>query len=403
MKSRLIFGPVVISDPVLQCPITVAAGRVLPVRTDQPPIFVSGWGVTEEAAAANCELEADETFFSQMAPPGRIRRAREDELQGPAVTPPALSLFSEQQYRARRRLNLQLDERQRIPAPWKNSRKLDWIESNARLSSRQCWVPAGLCLLGDDKDRASLPAPDSTGLAIGSSLEDAVIRGFLEVVERDATAIWWYNKLELPRIDIPSTGNDLVEKYEAWSRAQGRVLSLLHLTLDIPVPVIAAISRDGDGRRPALGFAAGRSVSHAAQRAVGELAQCEANLALLKIHLERAGWESFTPQARKLYNWHLETDIGEHRFLYGSPELPAPSNELELDWPSCLQLCRSHGLDLLAVDLTHRDGPPLARVFIPGLRSTLPRWGEGRLQDVPVKLGFRQSGADTAYCPDFPL
>ena len=330
MKSRLIFGPVVISDPVLQCPVTVAAGRVLPVRTDRPPIFVSGWGVTEEAAAANCELEADETFFSQMAPPGRIRRARADELQGPAVGPPALALFSEQQFRARRRLNAQLDERQRIPAPWDSSRKLDWIECDAHFSSRQCWVPAGLCLLGHDTDRTSLPVPDSTGLAIGSSFEDAVIRGFLEVVERDATAIWWYNQLELPRIDIPSIGNDLVGKYGAWSQAQGRVLRLLHLTLDIPVPVVAAISSDVDGKKPALGFAAGRSVSQAAQRAVGELAQCEANLVLLKIYLERAGWESFTPQARKLYKWHLETDIGEHRFLCGSLELAAPSNELNL-------------------------------------------------------------------------
>lgn len=404
MKSRLVFGPVVITDPAVKCPVTVAAGRVLPVRTDRPPIFVSGWGASEAAASANCELEADETFFAQLAPPGRVRRARVAELQGHVLEPPLLVHFSGQQYRNRRRINSQLDERHRIPAPWHSSRRLDWIESDARFSSRQCWVPAGLCLLGHDKDRTYLPAADSTGLAVGSTLEDAVVRGFLEVVERDATAIWWYNELDLPRIALTGPGNDVVASYSAWSRTQGRVLRLLYLTLDIPVPVVAAISSDANGRNPALGFAAGRSTSQAAQRAVGELAQCEANLALLKIHLVRAGWEGFTPQARKLYEWHLETEIIQHPFLAGSTRSTDPSQEeLQLDGPACLRMCRDHGMEMVAVDLTHRDGPPLARVFVPGLRQTMPRLGEGRLHDVPVKMGFRRSGEGTTYRSTFPL
>ena len=38
------------------------------------------------------------------------------------------------------------------------------------------------------------PWADSNGNAAGSSPEDAVVQGFLELVERDAVALWWYNR-----------------------------------------------------------------------------------------------------------------------------------------------------------------------------------------------------------------
>ena len=36
---------------------------------------------------------------------------------------------------------------------------------------------------------------DSNGCAAGNTLEEAIVQGFLELVERDAYAIWWYNRL----------------------------------------------------------------------------------------------------------------------------------------------------------------------------------------------------------------
>lgn len=119
---------------------------------------------------------------------------------------------------------------------------------------------------------------------------------------------------------------------------------------------------------PPLGFEAGQSVCEAPRRVVGELAQCEANLALLKIHLDKSGLDSFTPQARKLYKWHRETVIGEHGLMRASTAVTVPPQQLRPDWLRRLQLCREHGLDVLAVDLTHRDAAPGARA---GHRTSL--------------------------------
>jgi thiazole/oxazole-forming peptide maturase SagD family component len=34
---------------------------------------------------------------------------------------------------------------------------------------------------------------NSNGLAAGSNLEEAILHGYLELIERDSVAVWWYN------------------------------------------------------------------------------------------------------------------------------------------------------------------------------------------------------------------
>ena len=38
---------------------------------------------------------------------------------------------------------------------------------------------------------------DSNGNAAGSSLEEAIVQGFMELVERDCIALWWYSHTNL--------------------------------------------------------------------------------------------------------------------------------------------------------------------------------------------------------------
>ncbi|TIU99128.1 MAG: hypothetical protein E5W09_09665 [Mesorhizobium sp.] len=388
-RSTLLYGPVMISDPALGCPLTVAAGRVRTAREgDETSRFVSGWGATFEEAAQGCLREADETYFAQVVPEERILRASADETVGRLIEPPTLTLFSEAQYRGRLGWNRHVDDRHRVPNRWTRSRPLGWIKSDGWLGAGEAWLPAGLCFLGypHDKEEAGLPVSDSNGLAIGTSLEDAVIRAFGEVVERDATAIWWYNRLILPRIDLPSLADGLVSRYAEWLRTRDRELRLLHLTLDLPIPVVAAISNHVRGDAPAVGFAAGASWSQAARRAVGELAQCEANLALLDERARRFGISDFTVGALHLYRWHCEANIRHLPHLSGGPVTSVLPNISKLDCNTCVEMCRERKLELFVVILRQHDEWPLVRVFVPGLRPTKPRFASGRLYDVPTRL-----------------
>ena len=49
----------------------------------------------------------------------------------------------------------------------------------------------------------------------------------------------------------------------------------------------------------------------------------------------------------------------------------------------------AHGMELLVLDQTRADvGMPAVKVLVPGLRHFWPRFGPGRLYDVPVALGW---------------
>ena len=51
---------------------------------------------------------------------------------------------------------------------------------------------------------------DSNGCAAGNTREEAIVQGFLELVERDSYAIWWYNRLKRPDVNLDKFNNSYV-------------------------------------------------------------------------------------------------------------------------------------------------------------------------------------------------
>ena len=67
------------------------------------------------------------------------------------------------------------------------------------------YLPTAFCYFGSPDDpAAAFCGADSNGNAAGSSPEDAVLQGFFELVERDSVALWWYNRLRRPAVDLAS-------------------------------------------------------------------------------------------------------------------------------------------------------------------------------------------------------
>ena len=55
-----------------------------------------------------------------------------------------------------------------------------------------------------------------------------------------------------------------------------------------------------------------------------------------------------------------------------------------------VERARRAGLDTIVVDLSRADVDlAVAKVVVPGLRHFWPRFGPGRLYDVPVAMGWR--------------
>ncbi len=373
------------------CPVAVAAARVPAIRPgDVTRRYASGWGATVDEAAESCTLEVAERLSVQVFGDEPIRRAAWDDLGETAISPREIMLIGEEQYASLDSEAVHRPHAVEMPCRWHPGMALDWIQAAARLSTAVCWLPAGLCFLGHVADRAAglLPA-DTNGVAAGASLEDAAVRAFIELAERDAVAIWWYNRLLRPRLDPADLGEALVTAFGHWSTQRGRPLTLYDLSHDCGVRVIAAMTHDAQGGRIALGFGAGGGTAEAARHAVGELAQFECNVALIERRVAARGDRELTPEALSLLRWWRNAVIGGHPHLGASAFHPPPNNVPHLEIDACHAVCARLGLPFLALNLTRPSiGTPIVRVIVPGLRSTQPRLALGRLYQVPVQLGW---------------
>jgi thiazole/oxazole-forming peptide maturase SagD family component len=385
------------------CPVLVSVCRVSAVREDDDTVrYASGRGETPDEAIERCALERAERTSAQFHGDEQMVRATPTMMDRPAVLPPDIMLFSEAQYASH------AAERQRNPYPddfpgrWSDALPVDWVKATAAISSAEAWLPAGLCYLGHGRDRAAGLVPaDTNGLAAGASVEDAAIRAFVELVERDAVALWWYNRVSRPQLDLADIGSALVRRYAEWTVSRNRPLRLIDLTHDCGIAVIAAIAHDHDGRFIALGFGAGASASDAAHHALGELAQCECNIALI----ERRGSEAgSTPEALALLRWWREGRIDQSPHLRPAPISPPAQPRGFLNLSACHDICGRLGLRFLALDMT-RPGcrTPVVRVFAPGLRPMWARFAPGRLFDVPVRLGWLSRPLDPHELNTIPI
>jgi ribosomal protein S12 methylthiotransferase accessory factor len=277
-----------------------------------------------------------------------------------------------------------------------------WSLSHERVR----WVPTQFCYFnyGGEPDHEFYLA-ESNGCASGSTLEEAILQGFLELVERDSCALWWYNRVRRPAIDLASFDDPFFRRSEAYLRTQGRTLYALDLTSDLGIPVVIAMSHDAAGGRIVSGLGAHLNAHVAASRAVAELNQ----LAVLgTAKPEAAGVEDDPMLAR----WMREATIDNQPYLE-----PVPGSTLTVaDYPSleaddllgdikqCLVTLHRCGLEMLVLDTTRAEvGFPTVRVTVPGLRHFWARFGPGRLYDVPVALGWLAKPLDETELNPIPF
>ena len=232
----------------------------------------------------------------------------------------------------------------------------------------------------------------SNGCAAGNTPEEAILQGFLELVERDACAIWWYNRLQRAEIDLDRLGDSYVRDLRTQFAAMGRRLWVLDVTSDIGIPVVVAVLHWKEDGRERVEFAAGADfdLRVATLRAVTGL-----NQFLAVDRMTRPAAASAAADKGDA----LPVPLRKNAYLM--PRGKATTREAEtfkfagLDRRDqihgCVKLAKRLGLDVLVLDQTRPDvGVPVVRVIVPGLRHFHRRFAPGRLYDVPVKLGFRK-------------
>jgi bacteriocin biosynthesis cyclodehydratase domain-containing protein len=316
------------------------------------------------------------------------------ELDHAAVDPRVWLGFSERQYRERESINQRAHNRVvEIPPRFDPAQTIGWTPAWSLRDDARRWLPTALCFYDHRQPGEPLYGyADSNGTAAGNSMEEAILQGFFELVERDAVAIWWHNRLSRPAVDLASFASAAINQLVEFYAAIGRQLWVLDITSDLGIPTFAAISIGSPGSTTAcFGFGSHLDARIAVLRALTELNQ-------FLPYLESYERGELAPDA-DVTGWLREASLIRDPHLAPSSDPPRHADtwprtwhdDLRDDIRDCVDITTRAGLDFVVLDQTRPDiDLRVVRVIVPGLRHFWPRYGSGRLYEVPVALGWQR-------------
>jgi len=302
-----------------------------------------------------------------------------DSLESRYYLPQELAPFSDLQYQEFRNSTEGEQQYDHAVAKYSEKEPLYWLPSWSLTADESVYVPFSYCFKG-----APLPDYDylkwnSNGAAAGNCIEEAILQGLLELIERDATAIWWYNKLETELIDISSISSDQLDKIHTTLSTEWDYW-LLNFTTDANIPVVGAIGKNKVTQEICFGFGCHLNMEIACLRALTELCQLipirnQKNADFDFSSVEDLPFLRGTGQAKSIHEFELFT-----------------SQNLVENIDYCVQNLKKIGLETLVVDYSRPNLPiSTAKVIVPGLCYNWPQLGNIRLFDIPVKMGYFKS------------
>ena len=358
----------------------------------------AGKGSTREQSEVSALCEAIERYSGALhGDEIRLRRRLVDFANEEAIHPNAAQLFSDSQLDNAQGINAKGHPYNIVPPRFAPDAEVDWTPVWSLTEKRHRYLPTSMLYsMAPEQRGGSDLIADSNGCAAGNTLEEAILQGFYELVERDAFAIWWYNQLPVAGVDLTSFDDQYLASATTQYASYGRDLWMLDVTSDIGIPTFVALSRRPDGDTEDIIYGAG---CHADPRLAALRALCELNQCLT--WLPRPGKADGRPtidDPLALWWWKVAR-LADCPWLAPADQVPrTPSHDKLVeaadardDIERCRTLVEARGMEFLVLDQTRPDiGMPVVRVIVPGMRHFWPRFAPGRLYDVPVHMGYRK-------------
>ena len=362
-----------------------------------------GKGSTSAQAKAGALCEAIERYSCTYQGDEPCIESSLEELGERGIHPNACMNYSARQYQQRQQLNQDCGKFYfMVPVPFDTSRRIAWTPVYSLIDQRFKYLPSCFCYAqypaGDERELFCYP--DTNGNAAGNTREEAILQGFLELVERDSVALWWYNRLRKPAVDLASFDEPYFRQLTDYYHSLKRSLYVLDLTADLRIPAFAAVSSslDESGQEPIFAFGAHVEAKIGIERALIELNQL---LPIVNLPEAECADGRYRTRDAQFLEWLRNATIENQPYLRPSEDLPPKT---AADYPLlcqpnvydsvvyCLERAKKHGLETLVLDMTRPDvGLPVVKVIVPGLRHFWKRLAPGRLYNVPVKMGWLEA------------
>jgi len=251
-------------------------------------------------------------------------------------------------------------------------RPISWITASRLSDGEKVRFPIDLCYRRRASEQDFVPPLKlSSGCAAGATVESATLRALLELVERDAVAMWWRGgrggRAIAPDSEAAGGAAELLTKLRQGST--NRKTWLLDITADVQIPVVVALSTRPDGFGFAFGFGARLTLAEAALAAVFELCQVELGQHVVDAKRKESGDAALSENDRRQLRRSTLFDARQCKLL--QPE-STPADTAIAPLPSlqrALELLEANDIAVYAVNLTRAEfGIPVVRTFAPGLQ-----------------------------------
>ncbi|HMO01990.1 MAG TPA: YcaO-like family protein [Oligoflexia bacterium] len=368
-----------------------------------PTSLGTSWNSLDEAIASALG-EAVERYSGNAIPSDGYEEGSYNDLierNLPAINPEKLALFSKEQYEAKG-----------FPfTPFTRELQTRWVWGNTLPDRRPCLVPAQLTYTNwYNSHNSSFPTNMImfAGIAAGPSRLFAEISALEEIIERDASHIWWHGKLPASAIDFSSS--KILTQFINELQANWKI-QLFSIPSPTQIPVIGCLLLNQAEQLLSLGIASRLNGEKAALKAIAEAVQLH-EYARGLLSEDGAVWQavkdgavscaSLKPyrQDRKYLdsyqkNFRDVTDLPCQMQIYLDPragafvenlwkfdstvslnDLNQPSNNLEDYWTKLVNKVSEQSEKIVSIDITPSDimqaGYRVIRIVAPGMYSNSP-------------------------------
>ncbi len=302
-----------------------------------------GKGGTPEQSEASALMELAErfSFFDYIKTRPFIRESYRN-LKGQALPFEALGLcFYDRS-----------PDAEKIRAVFKDI-PLSWVQAYNLTQEKDQWVPIDWFYL----------IHEYNGPSAGNTLEEAILQGLCEVIERHVSSVISHETLPTPTIDPASitdpAARDLIEKFDRL----GIKLFLKDFSLDTGIPTVGSIAYDPSTypENSEIVFTAGTTPNPEKSliRAVTEIAQLAGDFN------SKTRYRPTLPKYQRLEEAQYVMDNPRTIPITDLPDLSHENIRQEIE--SCVQALARVGLEVYIVNVTHpRLGIPAVYTIIPG-------------------------------------
>jgi ribosomal protein S12 methylthiotransferase accessory factor len=121
---------------------------------------------------------------------------------------------------------------------------IDWIWGYSLARSSPVLVPEQLAFYSHKRDgRSAFLVEGSNGCSLGSTAEEAILHGVLEVVERDTALMTWYARLQPPCFDPMEASHPEIKARCRRLQAYGYDVMAFDTTNDLAIPALLLVAK----------------------------------------------------------------------------------------------------------------------------------------------------------------